>query len=110
MKAFSPHITALCLAACVISAGTLHAAVPADRPWLDTSKPVEERVRLLEGQLTFKEKASLLYFLAPAIDRLGIKEYHHGNECLHGLVRPGNNTSYPEAIGLGATFRPGSGA
>ena len=53
-----------------------------------------------------KEKISLIYFLGPAIDRLGIKAYDHGDECLHGLVRPGNATVFPQAIGLGATFDP----
>ena len=103
------HLRLIPLCLSVIGAGTLRAAapdIPADRPWLDPSKPVEVRVHLLEDQLTFKEKASLLYWLAPAIDRLGIKAYDHGNECLHGLVRPGVNTCYPQAIGLGATFDP----
>ena len=107
MKPIFLQVISLCLA--VISADTLRAAVPdtpADRAWLDTSKPVEVRVRLLEEQLTLEEKASLLYWLAPAIDRLGIKAYDHGNECLHGLVRPGLNTCYPQAIGLGSTFDP----
>lgn len=58
------------------------------------------------GRLTQKEKISLIYWLAPAIDRLGIEEYHLGDECLHGLVRPDKNTVFPEAIGLGATFDP----
>ena len=47
-----------------------------------------------------------MYMVAPAIDRLGIDAYSHGDECLHGLVRPGKNTVYPQAIGLAATFDP----
>ena len=43
---------------------------------------------------------------APAIERLGIRKYHHGNEALHGVVRPGKFTVYPQAIALGATFHP----
>ena len=74
--------------------------------WRNPEKPVAERVQDLMSQLTSKEKISLIYWLAPAIDRFGIKEYHHGNECLHGLVRPGKNTVFPQAIGLGATFDP----
>jgi len=86
--------------------GPVPRAGDSDRPWLDVGKPLEERVRLLKDRLKLKEKISLIYFLAPAIDRLGIKEYHHGNEGLHGLVRPGNNTAFPQAIALGATFDP----
>ena len=32
--------------------------------------------------------------------------YDHGNEGLHGLVRPGEFTVFPEAINLAATFDP----
>ncbi len=74
--------------------------------WRDPGKPTAVRVAALMSQLTPKEKISLLYWLAPAIDRLGIPAYDHGNECLHGLVRPGKFTVFPEAIGLGATFDP----
>ena len=74
--------------------------------WRNPDKPIDQRVDNLMSQLTEKEKISLLYFLAPAIDRLGIPAYDHGNECLHGLVRPGKNTVFPQAIALGATFDP----
>ena len=30
----------------------------------------------------------------------------HGNEALHGVVRPGKFTVFPQAIGLGATWNP----
>ena len=74
--------------------------------WRNPDNPIPERVKALVCQLTMKEKISLCYWLSPAIDRLGIPEYDHGNECLHGLVRPGKNTVFPAAIGLGATFDP----
>lgn len=62
----------------------------------------EELVR----QLTIKEKISLLSETAPAIDRMGIEAYHHGNEALHGVVRPGKFTVFPQAIAMGASFHP----
>jgi beta-glucosidase len=74
--------------------------------WRNPDAPIPERVKALMSQLAMKEKISLIYFLAPAIDRLGIREYNNGNECLHGLVRPGSFTVFPQAIGLGATFDP----
>ncbi|MCR5040817.1 MAG: glycoside hydrolase family 3 C-terminal domain-containing protein [Clostridia bacterium] len=39
-----------------------------------------------------------------AIERLGIPKYYHGNEALHGVVRPGHFTVFPQAIALGAMF------
>lgn len=56
--------------------------------------------------LTVEEKISLLSETAPEIERLGIRRYHHGNEALHGVVRPGKFTVFPQAIGMGASFHP----
>jgi beta-glucosidase len=76
------------------------------RPWLDTDLSIDERVKSLVSRLTLKEKIALMYWFAPPIDRLGIDAYSYGDECLHGLVRPGKNTVFPQAIGLAATFDP----
>lgn len=35
---------------------------------------------------------------------MGIAEYNWWNEALHGVVRSGTATVFPQAIGLGATF------
>lgn len=43
---------------------------------------------------------------SPGIPRLGIDKYYHGNEALHGVVRPGRFTVFPQAIGLAATWNP----
>ena len=37
---------------------------------------------------------------APAIDRLGIKPYQWGTECLSGDVVAGNATSFPMSLGM----------
>ena len=37
---------------------------------------------------------------APAIDRLGIKPYQWGTECLSGDVSAGPATSFPQALGM----------
>src|SRR2546425_11611601 len=42
--------------------------------------------------------------VAPAIERLGIPEYNWWNEALHGVARSGLATSFPQAIGLAATW------
>ena len=58
----------------------------------------------LVGRMTVEEKAGQLRFDAPAIERLGIPAYNWWNEGLHGLARGGTATSFPQAIGMAATF------
>lgn len=72
----------------------------------DPSLDIEVRLDDLMERLTFAEKASLLSETAPAIERLGIEAYNHGNEALHGVVRPGNFTVFPRPLALAATFNP----
>ena len=81
------------------------AAAPA-APYLDYRIPIESRVKDLVSRLTLEEKISLLGDAAPAIPRLGIGEYHYGDEALHGVVRPGKFTVFPMAIGLASTWDP----
>ena len=57
-------------------------------------------------KLTIEEKISLLRATSPGIPRLHIDKYYHGNEALHGVVRPGNFTVFPQAIGLAAMWNP----
>jgi len=68
--------------------------------------PIDQRVDDLISRLTLQEKVQQLMMEAPAIDRLGIRQYNWWNECLHGLARNGKATVFPQAIGLGATFDP----
>ncbi len=75
-------------------------------PFWNPKLPLSERVADLIGRLTLQEKISLMYFFQAAIPRLGIKRYNLGNEALHGAVRPGRFTVFPEAIGLAATWNP----
>jgi len=42
---------------------------------------------------------------APGIPRLGISPYPWGSECSRGDVQSGPATSFPQALGLAATFR-----
>ena len=107
MAALALAIPGLTQAQPVAKPGSAPAVDPAVTAiWRNPDRPASERVTALMSQLTPTEKISLLYFLAPAIPRLGIRAYDHGDECLHGLVRPGNNTVFPQAIALGATFDP----
>jgi len=108
MRSMNRSFLKLVLSLCLLVAGNLTAQTntPDTSVWRNPKKPLGERVQALMSQLTLKEKISLLYWLAPPIDRLGIPEYHTGNECLHGLVRPGSFTVFPQAIGMAATFDP----
>ena len=67
-------------------------------------KEAEQKARVLVEQMTLREKMSQLRFDSPAIERLGIPAYNWWNEALHGVARGGTATSFPQAIGLAATF------
>lgn len=88
------------------------------KPWIDFNRngvediyenpdaTIDNRVNNLLSLMSIYEKMQLLYETAPAIPRLGITKYYHGNEALHGVVRPGKFTVFPQAIGLAATWNP----
>jgi beta-glucosidase len=94
------------------------AAKAQQKPWIDFNKngvidiyenpdaEIDKRVTNLLSLMTIAEKMDLLTEVAPAIPRLGIAKYDHGNEALHGVVRPGKFTVFPQAIGLAATWNP----
>ena len=81
----------------------LHAQTPV---YMDEDKSLHERVNDLLSILTVEEKVSLLRATSPGIPRLEIDKYYHGNEALHGVVRPGPFTVFPQAIGLAAMWNP----
>lgn len=70
----------------------------------DTSLSFEERVTDLMSRMTRKEKLMIIIETSPANEKLGIPKYYHGNEALHGIVRPGKFTVFPQAIALGSSF------
>lgn len=72
----------------------------------DPEASIDNRVNDLLSKMTTSEKILLLREVSPAIERLGIAKYDHGNEALHGVVRPGKFTVFPQAIGLAATWNP----
>ncbi len=62
------------------------------------------RAKELVAQMTVEEKASQLRYDAPAIPRLNVPAYNWWNEGLHGVARAGVATSFPQAIGIAASF------
>ncbi|MDE7247340.1 MAG: glycoside hydrolase family 3 C-terminal domain-containing protein [Lachnospiraceae bacterium] len=65
-----------------------------------------ERAKELVNRMTVEERASQLRYDSPAIERLGVPAYNWWGEALHGLARAGVATSFPQAIGMAATFDP----
>ncbi len=72
--------------------------------YLDTKLSFEQRAADLVSRMTLEEKAAQMQNDAPAIPRLGVPAYEWWNEALHGVARAGAATSFPQAIGLAATF------
>ena len=70
----------------------------------DLSRPTAERVADLVARMTLEEKVSQLMHGAAAIPRLDVPAYNWWNEALHGVARAGLATSFPQAIGLAATW------
>jgi len=65
----------------------------------------KERLADLLGLMTVEEKIGQLTNESDSIPRLGIGRYNYWSEALHGVL--GNQaTSFPQAIGMGATWEP----
>lgn len=75
-------------------------------PFNDPDLSTHERVDDLLNRLTVEEKVSILVGTSEEISRLGVEKYYHGNEGLHGVVRGGRFTVFPQAIALSATWNP----
>ncbi|MGB6694456.1 MAG: glycoside hydrolase family 3 C-terminal domain-containing protein [Terracidiphilus sp.] len=73
-------------------------------PYLNPALTPEARARDLVSRMTLEEKVSQMMDVAPSIPRLGIPSYNWWNEALHGVARNGFATSFPESIGLAATW------
>ena len=69
-------------------------------------KQAREKALALVSRMTVEEAASQLRYDAPAIERLGVPAYNWWNEALHGVARAGTATSFPQAIGIAASFDP----
>ena len=79
------------------------------------ASPVSSPLQWLVGQLNVSEKVALLTNGSPGASRVGLPAYEWWSEALHGVAgSPGVDfapsgdfscaTSFPEPIGLGATF------
>ncbi|KAM4045408.1 uncharacterized protein ACNLHF_009238 [Anomaloglossus baeobatrachus] len=92
----------------------LSASLGQDYPFQNPSLSWDVRVKDLINRLSLEEMVlqmarggAMQNGPAPAIPHLGIKPYNWNTECLRGDVQaPGYATSYPEALGLAASFSP----
>ena len=92
------------LALLIVSSGVA-ARLPAQTSdYVNLALPFGRRVDDLVSRMTLEEKVSQMQDVAPPIERLGIPEYNWWNEALHGVARSGLATSFPQAIGLAATW------
>lgn len=74
-------------------------------PMWDHKLPVDQRVNDVVSRLTLEEKVAQMLNATPGIPRLGILPYEWWNEVLHGVARtPFKVTSFPQAIGMAATW------
>ncbi|HEY4060597.1 MAG TPA: glycoside hydrolase family 3 N-terminal domain-containing protein [Puia sp.] len=83
------------------------AAVAQNEAYLNTSLPIDARVKDLVSRLTLQEKIYQMMNSTPAIPRLKIPAYDWWNEALHGVARSGIATIFPQPIGMAATFDDG---
>ncbi|XP_076466996.1 uncharacterized protein LOC143298149 [Babylonia areolata] len=85
-----------------------------DYPFRNVSLPWATRVDNLVSLLTLTEVQLQMargghgrdVSPAPPIPHLGVGPYSWNTECLRGVVNAGPATSFPQALGLAATFSP----
>ncbi|WP_428239544.1 glycoside hydrolase family 3 C-terminal domain-containing protein [Gynuella sp.] len=84
---------------------TVHADTQNGPPkYQDTSVDFHARAKDLVSRMTLEEKLPQLINDAPAIPRLGVREYNWWNEGLHGVAAAGYATVFPQAIGMASTW------
>ena len=82
-------------------------------PFCNPNLPFMTRAQDLVSRLTTTEKIGQTSTIAPALSRLGIKDYNWRSNCVHGWTASGGHwlqgltwTVFPAPMGLGATFNP----
>ncbi|MBQ9397751.1 MAG: glycoside hydrolase family 3 C-terminal domain-containing protein [Bacteroidales bacterium] len=64
----------------------------------------EKQAQLLISKLSLEEKAALMRYASDPVEELGIPAYNWWNEALHGVARNGKATTFPQPIGMAASF------
>jgi beta-glucosidase len=76
-----------------------------DKPWMNVTLPLEERVEILLAAMTTDDKMELIRegWGIPGIPRLGIPDIKKV-EAVHGFSYGSGATIFPQAIALGASW------
>lgn len=94
-----------CLLLALLFAQSLVAQEYKSLPFWNANLPTEARAADVVSRLSLEEKVAQMLNAAPAVPRLGVPAYDWWNEVLHGVARtPFKVTSYPQAIGMAATW------
>ena len=89
--------------------------MPEKNTAFDTSRSFEERIDWILQNLTIEEKLGWLSSRLPGCERLGIAPFGLGGEAAHGVQgrndqgivsEPDITTSFPQPIGMSATWDP----
>ena len=94
----------VCAMTFVCSEASAQTGPPAPPPYRDMALTPEARAADLVSRMTLEEKAPQLVNDAPAIPRLGVREYNWWNEGLHGVAARRHATVFPQAIGMAASW------
>jgi len=74
-------------------------------PFQNPALPIKERIQDIISRLTIEEKAGFIPSHNHAVERLDIAAWFIGGEGAHGFVdREGQNTTFPQTIGLAASW------
>jgi len=107
IPALLSRVTWLALSCGSLLAATSFAEEPPHKPQLPYQNPALtplERAKDLVGRMSWEEKIPQLINDAPAIPRLGVREFNWWNEGLHGVAALGEATVFPQAIGMAAAW------
>lgn len=72
-------------------------------PYLDTARPVDERVHDLVSRLTLEEKAAILNHRGTTVERFRIRA-DQWNQCLNGVKWDRPTTLFPICLAMAATW------
>jgi beta-glucosidase len=99
-----PNLPVLIVIAGLFTAVGLAAKKAGDPDYLNTNLSPQKRAHDLVHRMTVEEKVSQLVNQSRAIPRLNVPGYDWWSEALHGVANNGGITTFPEPVGLAATF------
>ena len=86
-----------------------------NNPFYDVKRSIAERIDWLLSNLTIEEKFGWMGSFMPGCERLGVAAFGLGGEAAHGVEgrndqrnasEPDVTTSFPQPIGMSATWDP----